>query len=249
MKKNIDYESISESINKGEAFDEIAKLFYYRNFSTVSKSEIDLIMFHFYMKALLTKYADENGVLDYDTCSDYEISKQLGITQERVRNLKIKSQARYPEPFDWKKSFQSLEDKIRYDEQKKRIIIPISDPNLYIEIKNYIEENGGYVEVQRSGNYLQIRPEYYLFLLFDSSDEQDRKKILKEVTKKLNKRNLSTPISIESKAEMVSHILGIAENSLSILASLIDSIDSPLAIALRGLKGTFERILQFANTK
>lgn len=244
MKKSINYESISGSINKEEAFNEIARLFYYQNFSTASKSEIDLLMFHFYMKALVAQYSDENGVLDYDTCSDYEISKQLGITQERVRNLKIKAQARYPEPFDWKKSFQSLEGKIRYDEQKKRIVIPISDPNLYIEIKNYIEENGGYVEVQRSGNYLQIRPEYYIFLLYDSSDEQDKKKILNEVVKKLNKKNPSPPISVESKAEMANHILGIAENGLSILASLIGSLDSPLATALTGLKGTFERVIQ-----
>ena len=242
MTNRIEYDDILNSIDKNNAFSKIAELFYKRSFSTTSKAEIELLMFHFYMQALIKMCTDEQtNVLDYKKCSDYNIAKQLGITEGRVRNLKVKVQARYPEDFDWKKSFESLKSNVRYDEKINRIIIPVPDPNLYLELKNFIEENGGYIEVRRSGNYIQIRPEYYIFLIYDSVSEDDRKKVIKEITSILNEKNTSAPISINSKIDMVNHILGIAENSLSILASLIEKIDSPLTIAISLLKISFKR--------
>lgn len=86
-----------------------------------------------------------------------------------------------------------------------------------------------------------IGPEYYIFLIYDSVSEDDRKKVIKEITSILNEKNTSAPISINSKIDMVNHILGIAENSLSILASLIEKIDSPLTIAISLLKISFKR--------
>lgn len=238
--EDIFYEELLSHIDKDKAFRELAELFYKKNFSTASKSEVELLMFHFFMDAMisLNKKAATN-VLDYTACSDYKISKQLGITQERVRNLKIRAQARYPEEFDWKLSLQSLSDSIRYDEVKKRIIIPIPDPNLYIEIKNFIEENGGYVEVQRSGNYIQIRPEYYVLLMYDSVPDEEKKKIASKVSKELNAKNHNPPITIENKMDMVNHILGIAENGLSLLANL-SGCENPLAIAIKPLSTYFE---------
>ncbi len=244
MRNNQNYESLFRDYNKEKAFDELAELFFDGNFSSTSKSEIELIMFHYYMDALITKYKKESGVLDYSKCSDYEIAKQLGVTRERVRTLKVKAQARYPVKYDWKESLVSLKENVRYDERKGKIIIPVPDPNLYNEIRNFIEENGGYVEVQRSENYIQIRPEYYIILIHDSSDKTEREKIYKETMKQLNKKNPSTPISIESKMDMVNHILGIAENGLGILASLIGITNSPLTFAISGLKSTFLRIAE-----
>lgn len=238
--ENIFYEELLKHINKDEAFCELAELFYKKNFSTASKSEVELLMFHFFMDAMISLHKEAaTNVLDYTACSDYKISKQLGITQERVRNLKIRAQARYPEEFDWKLSLQSLSDSIRYDEVKKRIIIPIPDPNLYIEIKNFIEENGGYVEVQRSGNYIQIRPEYYVLLMYDSVPDEEKKKIASVVQKELSKRNPKPPVTIESKIDMVNHILGIAENGLSILANLME-LKFPLAIAIKPILQLFK---------
>lgn len=233
MTNRIEYDDILNSIDKNNAFSKIAELFYKRNFSTTSKAEIELLMFHFYMQALIKMCTDEQtNVLDYKKCSDYNIAKQLGITEGRVRNLKVKVQARYPEAFDWKKSFESLKNNVRYDEKINRIIIPVPDPNLYLELKNFIEENGGYIEVRRSGNYIQIRPEYYIFLIYDSVSEDDKKKVLKEITCALNKKNSSPPISIDSRTDMINHILGITENSLSILASLVEKIKCPLTVAI-----------------
>ena len=242
MKYNNEYEELFFDFDKENAFNELAELFFDRNFSTATKSEIELRMFHYYMKALINKYRDEEtNVLDYSACSDYNIAKQLGITRERVRSLKVKTQARFPEEYTWTDSLISLKDNVRYDERKKRIIIPVPDPNLYNEIRDFIEKNGGYVEIQRSENVIQIRPEYYIMLIYDVEGADGKKKTCEAVMKELNKKNPKTPISIESKADMVNHILGIAENGFSILSSLMD-LNNPLSITIKGLKSIFLRL-------
>lgn len=78
---------------KEAAFDKIASYFYEQNFSTLGKSDFELMMFHIYMQHL----KDTNSPND-----DYSVSKALGITQQRVRSLKIKQQLRYGQTEDWK---------------------------------------------------------------------------------------------------------------------------------------------------
>ena len=121
------------------------------------------------------------------------------------------------------------------------------DPNLYLEIKNSIEENGGYIEVRRSGNYLQIRPEYYVILIYDTSNEKEKEKLIKEVVKVLNKKNPNSVPNLKNRNEMINHILGITENSLSILASLVEYIDNPVAKALTNIVVKFREIEEKTN--
>ena len=238
MENNLEYDVLFDAERKAEAFDKIAELFYNKNFSTLPKSEIDLLMFHFYMDALLDNYSVDkgSGKIDFNACSDHRIAQQLGITPQKARNLKVKSQARYPREYDWKKALASLKDRVRYDEQKKKIVIPMPDPNLYEEVSNFIEENGGFIEVQRSGNYIQIRPEYYIFLIYESVDENKQKLILRE----LQEKNGPLPVSQDDKVEMINHVLSMTDNGLAILASLIDKIDSPLTMALKGIRSFLE---------
>ena len=240
MKHNSFYEELFRDYDKERAFNQIAELFYDRNFSTTTKAEIDLLMFSFYMDAMLAKFRDnDSGVIDFQECSDYNIAQHLGITQEKVKSLKIKKQIRYPVQYEWEKAFEALKDNIRYDPQKKRIVIPVPDPNLYLDIKKCIEDSGGYIEVQRSANFIQIRPEYYIFLVYESCSQKQKDVLVKQITKELNKRNPKESVSIQSRQDMINHFLGITENSLSILASLIGMIDSPLLVAIKGLRSVF----------
>lgn len=75
---------------KIENFEKISQYFFQSNFGEMSKSDIELLMFSFYLDNIIAHSTDKNGVLNYSACSDYNISKDLGITQQRVRNLKIK---------------------------------------------------------------------------------------------------------------------------------------------------------------
>ena len=74
---------------KAKAFDKIAEVYYNRNFGSISKSDFDVLMFSIYIERLLEK--DES---DMDSYSDYELSKQLGITQSKIKNLNICTNSR-----------------------------------------------------------------------------------------------------------------------------------------------------------
>ena len=173
-----------------KAFEELAKRFYRQNFGQMSKADFEALMFHFYMKKLVEQYQNSAGVLDYNKCSDYKISQELGITQQRVANLKVKSQLLYPIEFKWEDSFASLIENARFDRQSKKIIVPIPDPNLYYKIQNFLEEQGGYIEVQLNKKLLQMRVEYYIALLEAVlGNEDSKRKIIENLKKKVEKDN------------------------------------------------------------
>ena len=77
---------------KCEMFDKIAEKFYNSNFGQTSKADFELLMFNFYIRKIISDNMNSDGTIDYNKCSDYKISKGLGITQQKVRNLKVKNQ-------------------------------------------------------------------------------------------------------------------------------------------------------------
>lgn len=173
---------------KADAFDRIANLFYSRNFGTANKSDIELLMFDILLNILIENNTDNDNVLDYNECSDYNIAKLLGITQEKVRNLKVKKQARYPVKFDWRKSLCKIQNNIRLDETTNKVVIPTNDPNLYYEIRHFIEQKGGYIKIERGYNCIVIRPEYLFLLIYEGSSDSIKDKI-KIMLKEKNEEN------------------------------------------------------------
>ncbi len=168
------YEKLFSIKEKVKAFDKIAEAYYFKNFGTMQKSDLDVLMFSIYIEQILSKTESE-----YDSYSDYTLSKELGITQARVNVLKQKKELKYPRAgFDWKDSFKTFMDRATYDNNKIQIYVP--DPNVYLEIKNVIEKGGGIVDVKRNKNVLQISPDDFIQLVVDMSDEGDEKKIRKE---------------------------------------------------------------------
>lgn len=234
MNNNKMYDELFRGFNKADAFDKIAEMFYNRNYGTAGKADIELLMFSFYLDASIEKYKDQDGVLDYVKASDYEIAKQLGIKQNQVRNLKVKKQARYPVEYDWKKSLKSIEKNIRYD--GKKIIIPISDPNLMIEIKNFIAEKGGYIEFESGTDQIRMRIEYYLTLMYENFDETEKKKFLKKLKKEFGDKNINEgDLEQMDKKEIVNYILSIANEGLGAVNGILDLInpENTLASILR----------------
>lgn len=171
---------------KAQRFDEIAAHFYSQNFGQMSKADIELMMFHIYINKMISSIVADDGTVDYSQCSDYRISKELGITQQRVRNLKIKNQLMYPIAYDWMKAFAKLTENARYEGKTGRVLINIPDPNLYLEIQNFIEEKGAFVEKQLNSKILQLRAEYYIDLIVSLEDEPNRQKIIKKLKKEFS---------------------------------------------------------------
>lgn len=215
----LDYVKFSDE-EKIKYFDELGELFYYSNFGLASKSQVELLMFGFYLESLINANMNKDGTIDYNKCSDYKISKELGITQQRVKNLKVKHQLSRPNPsFDWKKSFSTLINNARFNEATKKVSIPIPDPNLRIEIENRLDDIGAYAEYTLNSKVLEFRLEYFLDLLVETSEgEDERKKIKKELQKKLKELN-GEEIDLEEK-QIGKQILGLGIDILSLIVDL-----------------------------
>ena len=145
-------------------------------------------MFHIYIEHLIREICIDNNdnAIDYTLCSDYVISRQLGITQQRVRSLKVRSELAYPIKYEWKKSLATLTKHARYDKNTKMITLNIPDPNLYLEIRNFIESHGDYVEVTLNNKILRLRVEYYIDLLLELDENINRKDVIKRLRDKFS---------------------------------------------------------------
>lgn len=162
------YEEMFELEDKAAAFDKIAELYYYTNFGSASKTDIDTLMFSLYIERILEKQQS-----DINAYSDYALSKQLGITQAKVSNLKVRKELLYPyRGFDWRKSFLRVASRAVYEDGKIKVFVP--DKNLFLEIKNAIESFGGFIEIQLTSNLLQVRLEYFLDLILAVSNDEER---------------------------------------------------------------------------
>ena len=169
--------------DKAKSFDIIAQNFYNRNFGRMSKADMELMMFNIYIRKLIDENKSSDGTIDYSKCSDYKIAKELGITPQRVKNLKIKNQLANPIEYDWEKAFATLTKYARYDQFTQKVVVNIPDPNLYLEIQNFLEDKGAYIEKQLNGSILQIRAEYYIELIVLLETKDNRQKIIKEIKK------------------------------------------------------------------
>ena len=203
-------------------FDEIAKKFYNHNFGTFSKSEMELMMFNFYIKKLVDMNVQNDNTLNYNASCDYYISKELGITQQKVNNLKVKNQLVNPIDFDWKKSFLGMIQNARIDDKTRKVFINIPDPNLYIEIKHYLEEKGGYIDTQLNKGLLKIRAEYFIQLLVEIEPEINRKTIIKEIKKKIREENKDERKLLENNVG--TSLLDLAVNTTDIISSVLSLV-------------------------
>ena len=207
---------------KIELFDEIVSHFYNSNFGQLSKSDMELMMFNIYIKKMISENRNSDGTIDYRCCSDYKISQDLVITQQKVRNLKVNNQLINPIDYDWKATLARLTENARYDKNSGKIVINIPDPNLFIEIQNFIEDQGAYVEKQLNSKILQLRVEYYIDLIVSLEPDVTRKKIIVELKKQIKaegkddklfddnnigKSLLETPANITTVAANISSLV------------------------------------------
>lgn len=217
-------------------FDEITEHYYNHNFGSFSKSDIDLLMFKFFLEKEIENNVNGDNLLDYNSVSDYEISKKLGITQQRVRTLKIKKQLIYPTKYNWQKSLSALLKNARFDKESQKVVLSIPDPNLLIEIQNYVEKHGGYIATQFNRKLLQIRIEYFIELaVLVNENEYTTKETIKLLKKHIKDSNKNETIFDENN--IGKSLLDAGVNVTSIIANIttILGADNPIAKAVFGL--------------
>lgn len=159
-----------------KAFYDLCDMFFDRNYGLATKSEIELLLFYHFMESLRESR---------EIISDYNLSKQLGITQQRVRNLRVRENLIYPQTIDINKEFVKLIPKADYNKVKEKITIDIEDPNLHIELQNLLQtEHNAYIETKLNSRLLVINPKFLFNLIATSSDNE--KEIVKELKNKIS---------------------------------------------------------------
>ncbi len=155
--KNSRYKDLfPDDSSKAKAFDQIAAEYYAGNFGQMLKSDFETMLFSIYIEQCL------NFEVPYD---DYRLSRELGITQSRIRSLKIKKELQYPyDKFEWKEAFIQYIPKARYDSVKRLVKIHIPDVNVLVELRNCMEQNGWYDEYQLNPKLFQCRVDMFLAL-------------------------------------------------------------------------------------
>ncbi|MCF0247623.1 MAG: hypothetical protein HUJ86_03355 [Synergistes sp.] len=140
--------NIDEFINKEDPEGQLKKIFeryFVSGFGSLSKSDIDLIIFASIFHSLKRKK-------DGERMSDYEIASELHITVSRVRTLRERLAMKY-EPVSDDEVLRYLAaqlkfakiikpgDKDSYDNEIKYIQIPIYDITYRRAIENMLEKN------------------------------------------------------------------------------------------------------------
>ena len=91
------YNLLFSKEEKAAAFDQIADQYYLGNFGRMSKTDFETLLFSIYIERCLEKK---------QPFDDYKLSRDLGITQGKVRSLKVRKELQYPyKEFDWKTAF------------------------------------------------------------------------------------------------------------------------------------------------
>lgn len=137
--------SVAEKI---AIFDKIEKNYFIRNFGSMSKSDLETLLFSEYLEHHI------KAGLAYD---DYSLSKELGITQSRVRVLKERKELKYPyKDFNWQNAFADAVKNVKYDTNDHYVKMIIQDVNVMNEVRNHIETAGWYDECTLNKKLLRI---------------------------------------------------------------------------------------------
>lgn len=164
---------------KAAIFDKIAKNYFARNFGSMSKADFETLLFSEYIEHCI-----KNG-LPYD---DYSLSKELGITQARIRSLKERKELKYPyEDFKWKNAFAESVKNAKYDANDHYVKMIIQDINVMNEVRNHIEKAGWYDECSLNKKLLRIPLDCFSEICdtdetFDDVFSDDVKKAVKKIS-------------------------------------------------------------------
>ena len=190
-----------------------------RRFGSFSKSDYEVLMFTIYLDSL----SDE-------PVYDYLISQKLGITESKVRSLRVKSQLLYPKDIPWK---QVLSDAIKngnYNEKDNTLTITIEDPSCQARIRYEIESSFGTANLNLNSKQLTVPIESLLAVAL--AQESDKEKILAELNKAwLRGNKLRERITRESLVKRifkgagdVAAILGVSANAFESAGNIVEAM-------------------------
>ena len=162
--------------SKINAFENIVSNYYLNNFGSMSKADMELLLFSIYLDQCMETWPDEP-----ERYSDFQLAKIFGITQTRIRSLREKKELKYPSEFKWEEKFPLICEKAEYESGKVRLFV--RDSRLYNELCNIVMDMGSYSETTMTRNLLIVSPPVFVDLMVAASDEQGDKEMRKKLQK------------------------------------------------------------------
>lgn len=150
---------------KEKLFKKISFAYFERNFGSMSKSDLETLLFSEYIEHHIRHR------LPYD---DYTLSKELGITQARIRTLKERKELKYPyKDFKWQSAFAEAVAQAKYDETDHYVKMIIQDVNVMAEVRHYIELRGWFDECSLNKKLLRIPMDCFVEICFSDTTFDD----------------------------------------------------------------------------
>ena len=139
---------------KAEALDFIFENALKSGFGTLSKTELDAILF-----AAIMEYGDQSST------ADLELSKYLRITQRRVQSLKENVSVKYKQ-LDQKEAIKFFVSRLEYAKKDEKYIdIPINNVAVRNEIEGMLDEYNILLHLQLNSKIFRVRIDDLLDLL------------------------------------------------------------------------------------
>ncbi|MBR5338922.1 MAG: hypothetical protein IK150_02460 [Lachnospiraceae bacterium] len=216
MEKEISKEKLYQRIQESEL--------YTKRFGTFAKSDYEVLMFTIYLDSL------------EGTARDYDISIDLGITESKVRNLRIRSQLLYPKKLDWKEELEKSMEHGVYDASSKQITIMFEDPSVQNLMKNEIEK--AFSNVGRTFNPKQLVLPIESFLILAAQAEEDKQIVLEKLNNKV--REVTKSVEDIEKKPLGTRFLQSVPNIVSFITNCISlySAGKPIIDRLLGIINT-----------
>ena len=228
---------------KARAFDRLAENYYFKNFATMQKAELDLLMFALYLDR---SYALDETESDH---SDYALSKVLGITQGRISSLKDKKELKYPSDFDWRAAFREVLTRAEYRDGRVRIYL--RDNRLYTELENIVEELGSYSEKTLTKKLLAVSPPVFVDLMAKAGEgESSKESVRKELGGILRDNSVDDDGFMREEESFADALKGIGFDAAEAIAREALSIilaGNPLLRA--AATSVFDSITKIVNSK
>lgn len=199
---------------KEALFDKLASRCYRQNFGMLTKNEIEMLFF----SALLDHCRTENISI-----SDYEISELLGITQQRVRNLKVKEHLQYGSKLNWKKELASQAAMYpHFSADGTNITLSFEDPNVLIEVQHFIEQHGSFVDYSFNPKLLKMPVRDFASLLLEVGCTTNEAQTISKIRELFSEGFAYKPTE---KTSIKAHALEfIKEAPLNIITGVITSL-------------------------
>lgn len=178
-------------------FLEIASHYYNKNFGTMSKSELDLLMFKIFYDGLKNKNDDSS-------LTDVALAIELGITKQKVKSLKERMFLKYSSDsdFDWKREMRDCisNSSVEYDERTGKFTILVSDPRFGYAVEDFLESNRLISDYAHNSKLLILSRRAFVFLAYESCDDAEKRRRLEDCfTKTLNEERKQIEGQLKAK--------------------------------------------------